>query len=80
MPLEIYKQMIISASAYIDAYSGNLKIVQGMTIQEFREAHPKIIDRAFNKVISVHEYELSYEQMNRAIHIYMSSNLRSQEK
>jgi hypothetical protein len=50
-----------------------------MTVEQFREKHPKLCKRVFDEVLSIYKYELSCEQMNRAIYAYMSGVIAPQD-
>ena len=41
-----------------------------MSINDFRNANETVIKRVFDEAKSMFNYELSYEQMSRAIRVY----------
>ena len=76
---DTYTQMIYVAVATMHLYSKNITVSHGMTVEQFRENYPKLCKRVFDEVLSVYKYELSYEQMRRAVYAYMSGIIVPQD-
>lgn len=46
-----------------------------MSVNDFRNENELVVKRVFDEALSIFNYELSYEQMNRAIAVYFQSKL-----
>lgn len=76
---DTYTQMIYVAVATMHLYSKNIVVSHGMTVEQFRENYSKLCKRVFDEVLSIYNYELSFEQMNRSIYAYMSGVIAPQD-
>lgn len=65
--------MIYFAHSTMVIYDKDTVSNKEMTVGEFREQNPDLIQRIFDEGLSVFEYELSWEQIDRAIYVYLKS-------
>lgn len=72
-PSDRYRMMIYFAAHTIFIYSKDLICSVTMTVAEFGEQNKEIIQRVFDEGLSIMNYELSTEQMNRAIYSFMQA-------
>lgn len=69
---EQYRLMIYFAVATLHFYRGSIAAVRGpQTSKEFRERNEAVIKRVSDEALSLFNYELSSEQMGRAITAYL---------
>lgn len=68
-----YYLMIYFAHSTIVIYDKTIVSSRDMTTSEFREKNKDVIQRVFDEGLSVMNYELSHEQMTRAIAAYLKS-------
>lgn len=66
-----YRLMIYATVAIIHFHSKNINIIRGMSVYMFREMNPALVDRTLCEIKEQFNYELSSEQVNRAIHAYL---------
>lgn len=68
-----YRLMIYFAVATLHFYRGSIVAVRGpQTPEEFREKNKEVVKRVFDEALSLFKYELSHEQMTRAIAAYLA--------
>lgn len=67
---ERYRLMIYFAHSTMMIYDKGIIIREDMSIDEFRTANPELIKRVFDEGLSIFNYELSMEQMDKAIKVY----------
>lgn len=67
---EMYRLMIYFAHSTLMIYSKTIKCEKNMSINDFRNENEAVIARVSSEAISIFSYELSYEQITRAIHVY----------
>lgn len=70
---EMYRLMIYFAHSTLNIYSKTINCKLSMSINDFRNANDSIIRRVFDEAKSIFNYELSYEQMTRAINVYFTT-------
>lgn len=75
---ETYRLMIYFAHSTMTIYSKTIKCEQSMSVNDFRNANEKVVKRVFDECKSIFNYELSYEQMSRAILVYFACKFRPQ--
>lgn len=68
---EMYRLMIYFAHSTLMIYSKGINCNPSMSVNDFRNANEVVIKRVFDEAKSIFNYELSYEQMSRAIHVYL---------
>lgn len=68
-----YKLMIYFAHSTFVIYEKTIISEPTTTVWGFREKNGDVIKRVFDEGISIFNYELSYEQMSRAIEVYLKS-------
>ena len=73
-----YRLMIYFAYITFVMYSKTIVDNDKMSVNEFRIANELVIQRVFEEGKSLFKYELSFEQMNRAIIVYISSKYKPQ--
>jgi hypothetical protein len=74
-PSEMYRLMIYFAHSTFCIYQKTIKCNEKMSINDFRNENELVVKRVFDEALSIFNYELSYEQMNRAIRVYFQSKL-----
>jgi len=67
---EMYRLMIYFAHSTLCIYSKTINCKQSMSINYFINSNEAVCKRVFDEAKSIFNYELSYEQMSRAIHVY----------
>ena len=67
---EMYRLMIYFAHSTLVIYSKTIKCKENMSINDFRNQNRDVIKRVSDEAKGIFNYELSYEQINRAIHVY----------
>lgn len=77
-PSNMYRAMIYAAVATIYFYSKDIEINKDMTVEDFRVKNANLVERVFIEIKKTFKYELSHEQMGRAIYGYMSAYLNPQ--
>ena len=75
-PSEMYRLMTYFAHSTLCIYQKTIKCDGKMSINDFRNENELVVKRVFDEALSIFNYELSYEQMNRAITVYFQSSLR----
>jgi len=70
-----YRLMIYFAHSTMVMYAVDIVCNSKMSVGEFREVNDAVCKRVFDEAISIMNYELSNEQMMRACHVYLQSNL-----
>lgn len=70
-PSEKYRLMIYFAVATFHLYRKTIK-ENKTSLANFREQHPELIQRVFDEGKNIFNYELSCEQMDRAIKAYLA--------
>lgn len=75
---ERYKLMIYFAHSTLVFYSKSILCEAPMSVVDFKEKHPEVIQRVFDEALSTFNYELSFEQMNKAVAAYITSKLNPQ--
>ena len=73
-----YRAMIYVATATIHLYSKGLKINKEMTVADFRDNNPELMERVFEETKELFNYLISHEQMSRACYAYMAGKLNPQ--
>lgn len=68
---EKYRLMIYFAVATFQIYRKDLVLCSKMTVKEFRDMNPNEVTRVFEEAKTIFNYELSWEQMDRAITCYL---------
>ncbi|MBX4192032.1 hypothetical protein KW798_00915 [Candidatus Parcubacteria bacterium] len=72
--------MIYFAVATLHFYRSDIKAVRGpQTPSEFRERNKDVVQRVFDEGLSLFKYELSYEQVDRAIVAYLAEGQKVAE-
>lgn len=66
-----YRAMIYFAHSTLVIYSKTITSNSEMSIQQFRDENKDVIQRVFDEGISIFNYELSHEQISRAISVYL---------
>ena len=77
-PSETYRLMIYFAHSTLTIYSKTIKCTEQMSVNDFRNANERVIKRVSDECKSIFNYELSYEQMSRAIAVYFTCKFRPQ--
>lgn len=72
---EMYRLMIYFAHSTMCIYQKTIVCNSKMSINDFRNQNELVIKRVYDEALSIFNYELSYEQMNRAIAVYFQSKL-----
>jgi hypothetical protein len=75
---ETYRLMIYFAHSTLTIYQKTIVCTESMSVNDFRNKNEKVVQRVFDECKSIFNYELSYEQMNRAIRIYFICKFRPQ--
>ena len=76
---QMYRLMIYFAHSTLVMYSGSIKINKdSMSISEFRNANADVLKRVTAEALSIMNYELSYNQMEKAIAVYLQSTYNPQ--
>lgn len=75
---ENYRLMIYFAHSTMVMYSGSIVDNKKMNVADFRKQNELVCKRVFDEGLSIFNYELSDEQMNRASYVYLSSKYRPQ--
>jgi len=70
---QIYRMMIYFAHSTIIIYGKTIIDKKEMTIKEFREQNKEVVQRIFDEGLSIFNYELSYDQVSKAIAVYLKS-------
>lgn len=73
---ETYRLMIYFAHSTLCIYQKTIVCEQSMSINDFRNRNEAVVKRVFDEAKSIFAYELSYEQMSRAINVYMITRFR----
>lgn len=75
-----YRLMSYFVHATIHMYSAynGIRCSHDMTVADFRRYNEKLVKRVFNEGLSIMQYELSYEQMNKGIASYIVSEYKPQ--
>ena len=68
-----YKLMIYFAHSTLVIYSKSIVCDSKTTVEEFKAQNKDVIKRVFDEGLSIFNYELSAEQMDRAIIVYGKS-------
>lgn len=68
-----YRLMIYFAHSTLVMYSADIVSHNKMTVSEFLKQNKTVCKRVFDEGLSIMNYELSYEQMNRACYVYLQS-------
>lgn len=68
-----YRAMIYFAHSTMVMYQKTIVSHAEMSVGEFREKNEDVLKRVFDEGLSIFSYELSHEQMNRAIYVYLKS-------
>lgn len=68
-----YRLMIYFAHSTMVIYSADIICDDKMTAEEFRKENEAVCKRVFDEGLSIMNYELSWEQMNKAILVYLQS-------
>jgi hypothetical protein len=66
----LYRVMIYFAHTTLCIYSKDIHINESMSIEGFRSKNKELIQRVCDESISIFNYELSHEQMTRAIQVF----------
>lgn len=75
VPTPNYRAMIYAAVATMHFYSKEIHILPQMSVEQFRNMNPALIDRVAVEIKQIFNYELSWEQMGRAIYGYVRGEL-----
>lgn len=67
---EMYRLMIYFAHSTLCIYSKTIICNKNMSINDFRNSNEAVCKRVFDEARTIFNYELSYEQMSRAINVY----------
>ena len=73
---EKYRLMIYFAHSTMVMYSKDIKCDEKMSLEEFINLNPDLIKRISDESISIFEYELSYNQILAAIHVFLNSKYK----
>lgn len=74
-----YYKVIYAATATIHLYSKNVIVNPGMTIGQFMETYANLCRRVSDEILSIFQYELSANQLEKAVYLYMSGVLNPQD-
>lgn len=69
----MYRAMIYFAHSTLVIYSKTIVDEKEMTVGAFREKNKDVVQRVYDEGLSIFEYELSYEQISKAIYTYLKS-------
>ncbi len=69
----IYRLMIYFAHSTMVMYEKTITSNSTMTLNEFRASNEDVVERVFKEGLSIMNYELSYNQMQKAIQVYLTS-------
>jgi hypothetical protein len=72
---EMYRLMIYFAHSTFCIYKKTIVCNGKMSVNDFRNQNELVVKRVFDEALSIFNYELSYEQMSRAIAVYFQSEL-----
>ena len=75
---EKYRLMIYFAHSTMVMYSKTIKTNEEMTVGEFMIENKDVISRVFNEGLTIMNYELSANQMERASYVYLTSKYKPQ--
>ena len=70
---ESYKLMIHVAHSLMVMYSADVVANDKMTVAEFRDKNPGLCEFVFSECIKQYRYELSHEQVSRAILVFLQA-------
>ena len=73
LPSKNYRAMIYFAVATFFFYSKDIICDENTNIESFRKDNPELVKRIFDETLSVMEYELSWNQVDTAIHAFLAS-------
>lgn len=73
-----YKLMIYFAHSTFVMYEKSIHSYPEMTVSQFRQVNEDVCQRVFDEGLSIMNYELSYEQVSRAIAVYLCSKYNPQ--
>jgi len=59
-------------------YSKDIACIQGMNVGEFMDKNKDLIKRVFDEGINIMSYELSNNQMEKAVFVYLQSKYHPQ--
>jgi hypothetical protein len=69
---QIYKLMIYFATATLYFYRGDIvNIEPGETLGDFANKNKAVISRVFEEALNIFGYELSSEQIGKAVYAYL---------
>jgi hypothetical protein len=68
-----YRLMIYFAHSTMVMYSKTIESHEKMSVREFMEKNSKLIKRVFDEGLSIMNYELSSNQMQKASLVYLQS-------
>lgn len=71
-----YKLMIYFAVATLHIYQKEIRIETEMSVTTFRDRYHYEVQRVFDECLSIFNYQLSYEQIDRAIVVFMKNKLK----
>lgn len=77
-PTTKYRLMIYFAHSTMVLYGKTLISYEQMNPEEFYNANKNVMKRVFDEGINIMAYELSYNQMMTACHVYLSSKYHPQ--
>lgn len=70
---EQYRLMVYFAVATLHLYRADIVVVRGaQTAEEFAERNKDVIKQVLDEALSLFNYELSHEQVGRAVIAYMA--------
>jgi len=75
---EKYRLMIYFAVATLHIYSNGIDLSDCYNRNRFREKYSNIIKRVFDEALSIFNYELSSEQIDKAISVFILNTLNPQ--
>lgn len=70
---ETYRLMIYFAHSTLNIYSKTIVCNENMSINDFRNVNNDVIKRVYDEAKNLFNYELSYDQISRAIRVYFIS-------
>ena len=68
-----YRLMIYFAHSTMVIYSKSIKSHDKMNVGEFMDSNPELIKRVFDEGLSIMNYELSMNQIQKAALVYLQS-------
>lgn len=73
---EMYRLMIYFAHSTLIIYSKDIICKESMSINDFRNVNEKLINRVYDEAKSIFDYDLSCDQISKAIHVYFIAKFK----